>query len=181
MFRGDGYDKGRSVIWQVAWLIINSTLFKRWWMPAAGRRLILRAFGAKIGKRVLIRHQVEIHWPWKLSIGDHSWVGVGVWILNLEPVSIGPDTCVSQGAMLCTGSHDAGSPTFEFDNRPIVIGSGVWIAARATVLRGVTVHDDAVIGACALVIKDVPARAKVLAPTALTASVSGSGSGKAEQ
>lgn len=164
-FSGEGYDKGRSGLWQVAWLVVDSVFFKRWWMPAPARATILRMFGAEIGQGVLIRHDVTIHWPWKLAIGDHSWIGVGAWILNLEHVRIGSNTCISQDVLLCTGSHQRHSPTFEFDNGPIEIGDGVWVAARATVLRGVRIADGALIGACALVTHDVGADECVLAPT----------------
>lgn len=163
-FTGDGYDKGRSTIWQVAWLICDSTVFRRWWLPERWRVGLLRRFGATIGEGVKIRHNVTIHWPWKLAIGEHSWIGVGAWILNLEPVTIGANTCISQDVLLCTGSHDRRSPTFEFDNGPIVIGDGVWVATRATVLRGVTIGHDAVIGATALVTRDVSAGTTVIAP-----------------
>jgi len=163
-FTGAGYDKGRSAAWQVGWLVCQSTVFRRWWMPARGRAWLLRAFGADLGDGVLVRDNVTIHWPWKLRVGDHSWIGAGAWILNLEPVSIGRDTCISQGALLCAGSHDHRSPSFEFDNAPITIGDEVWVAARATVLRGVTIGDRALIGACALVTHDVAPGARVLAP-----------------
>jgi putative colanic acid biosynthesis acetyltransferase WcaF len=126
------------------------------------RTTILRWFGATIAPGVLIRHEVKIHWPWKLTVGEHSWIGEGSWILNLEPVTIGSNSCISQGVLLCTGSHDRNSPTFEFDNAAIWIGDSVWVAARATVLRGVTIHDGATIGATALVSRDVPAGATVL-------------------
>jgi putative colanic acid biosynthesis acetyltransferase WcaF len=166
-FSGYGYDKGRSRAWQIAWIAFQSTLFRRWWFPAAGRRAVLRSFGATVGRGVLVRHNVTIHWPWKLSIGDHSWIGDGAWILNLEPVAIGDNTCISQGALLCTGSHNRASPTFEFDNAPIVIGSGVWIAARAVVLRGVSIGDGCVVGATALVSRSLAPGQVVVAPRAL--------------
>jgi putative colanic acid biosynthesis acetyltransferase WcaF len=166
-FTGSGYDKGRGLIWQLAWLTFQSLLFRRWWFPAACRRGALRAFGASVGEGVLIRHNVTIHWPWKLDVGDHSWIGDGAWILNLESVTIGANTCISQGVMLCTGSHDRHSPTFEFDNGPISIGSSVWIATRATVLRGVSIGDGCVIGATALVTGDLAAGQVALAPRAL--------------
>lgn len=167
-FTGAGYDKGRSVVWQVAWLAASSVLVTPWWIPLRLRLAVLRAFGAEIGSGVLLRHRVRIHWPWKLTIGDDSWIGEDVWILNLEPVTIGSDVCVSQSAFLCTGSHDRRSPTFEFDNGPIVVEDGAWIAARATVLRGCTVGHDAVVGAGALVVEDVAPGAVVLAPAATT-------------
>lgn len=165
-FQGTGYDKGRRGATQALWLLVSGLVFTRWWCPAGARVRILRAFGARIGDGVNIKPRVRIHWPWLLSVGDHSWLGEGAWILNLVPVRIGSQSIVSQDVLLCTGSHDIGSPSFEFDNAPIVIGDGVWIAARATVLRGVTIGDNAVVGATALVVKDVPAGATVLAPVA---------------
>lgn len=163
-FTGRGYDKGRGRGWQAAWLCCQWALFRPAFVPARARSALLRAFGAQLGDGVLIRDNVTIHWPWKLTVGDHSWIGARTWILNLEPVVIGRDTCISQGVFLCTGSHDRHSPTFEFDNAPIRIGDEVWVAAQATVLRGVEVGDGAVIGACALVTRDVDAGTTVLAP-----------------
>lgn len=173
-FSGRGYDKGRPVGWQVAWLLVSGLLVTRWWCPARLRVRLLRAFGAEIGHNVLIRHNVRVHWPWKLAIGDNSWVGDGAWILNLEPVRIGSDVCISQDVLLCTGSHDRRSPTFEFDNAPIHVDDGAWVALRATVLRGVRIGRDAVVGATALVTRDVPAGALVLAPESAVRST-GSG------
>ena len=167
-FTGAGYDKGRSGIVQVLWLFLSGILTTRWWCPMRLRLAVLRMFGATIGEGVVVRHRVRIHWPWKLTVGDHSWIGEDVWILNLEPVRIGSNVCVSQGVLLCTGSHDRHSPTFEYDNAPIVVEDGAWVAARATVLRGVTVGADATIGACALVTRSVPAGATVLAPESTT-------------
>jgi len=76
-------------------------------------------------------------------------------VLNLEPIWIGDDVCVSQGAFLCTGSHDMNSPSFEYDNGPITIGDGVWLGAQAMVLRGVTIGPGSVIAARARVSSDV--------------------------
>ncbi|WP_066909988.1 DapH/DapD/GlmU-related protein [Millisia brevis] len=165
-FTGAGYDKGRPVHIQALWLAVSGLVLTRWWCPGRVRVAILRAFGATIADNVLIRHRVRIHWPWKLTVGADTWIGEDTWILNLEPVTIGSDVCISQAVLLCTGSHDRRSPTFEFDNAPIVIEDGAWVAARATVLRGVTVGTDAVVGATALVTADVPAGTTVLAPRA---------------
>jgi putative colanic acid biosynthesis acetyltransferase WcaF len=138
----------------------------RWWCPPSIRAGILRFFGAQIGRGVNIRHGVRIHWPWKLIIGDNTWVGEQTWILNLEPVRIGDDVCISQDVFLCTGSHDRHSPTFEFDNGPITVGDGVWVAARATILRGATIGHDSVIGATALVTGDVEPGSILVGPLA---------------
>ena len=102
-------------------------------------------------------------------IGDNSWVGVGADLYNLEPITIGSDVCISQQSYLCTGSHDRRSPTFEFDNAPIVVEDGAWLCARSMVLRGVTIGANSVVGAMALVTSDVPPDSLVHAtrPTAL--------------
>lgn len=167
-FTGAGYDKGRPKAIQALWLLASTLLCDRIWCPPKLRVAILRLFGASIGDNVLIRHNVRIHWPWKLSVGNNVWIGVDAWLLNLEKITIGSDVCISQGAFLCTGSHDANSPTFEFDNAEIVLDDGVWIAAKATVLRGVTIGANAVVGATALVHKDVPENMRVLAAPATT-------------
>jgi putative colanic acid biosynthesis acetyltransferase WcaF len=156
-FTGAGYDIGRSKLVQALWLLVSGTVFVRWWCPARLRVKLLRIFGADIGERVLVRHRVRVHWPWKLTVGDDCWIGEGAWLLNLEPITLGSNVCVSQDAFLCTGSHNRKSPTFEFDNGPIQLRDGVWIAARATVLRGVTVHEGATVAATSLVTQDVQA------------------------
>jgi len=92
---------------------------------------------------------------------------VGSYLLNLEPIEIGQDVCISQQTFLCTGSHDASDVAFEYDNAPIRVEDGAWVAARATILRGVTVGRDAIVGATALVTQDVPPGATVLAPRAV--------------
>ena len=129
-FTGAGYEKGRPWFVQLLWMIVSDALTNLWWCPNSLRVKVLRAFGAQIGNGVLIRYNVKIHWPWKLEIGDYSWLGEEAWILNLENVSIGSDCCISQQALICTGSDDS-----------------VRVATRATVLRGVTVGDGATIGA----------------------------------
>jgi putative colanic acid biosynthesis acetyltransferase WcaF len=140
---------------QAAWFTVHNLFFSKWWLPAALRPLILRIFGADIGHGVFIRHRVRVLWPWKLTVGDNSWIGEDAWILNLEPVRIGHDVCVSQGVFLCTGSHDIASPTFEYDNAPITISDEAWLGAQAMILRGVTVGRGAVIAARSRVSSDV--------------------------
>jgi putative colanic acid biosynthesis acetyltransferase WcaF len=166
-FTGDNYSKGRSWPLQLLWMAVSRYITMQWWCPNRLRVAVLRAFGAQIGTGTLIRHDVKIHWPWKLEIGDHTWIGESTWILNLEPVAIGSNTCISQGVLLCTGSHDRFSPTFEFDNGPITVGDAVWIAAQATILRGVHVAHGATVGATALVTGDVGEGATILAPRSL--------------
>ncbi|MET0861702.1 MAG: putative colanic acid biosynthesis acetyltransferase [Microbacterium sp.] len=165
-FTGAGYDRGRGTAWQVGWMLASGLVVTRWWCPPSIRATILRGFGARIGRGVNIRHGVRIHWPWKLTVGHNSWIGEQTWILNLEPVTIGDDVCISQDVFLCTGSHDRTSPTFEFDNAPIAVGDGAWIAARATILRGSDIGRDSIVGATALVNGRVEPGSIVLGPLA---------------
>jgi putative colanic acid biosynthesis acetyltransferase WcaF len=153
--RGRPYDKGRGFAWQALWVAVSALVFTQVWCPNRLRCAILRWFGADIGDGVLIKHRVTIQWPWKLSIGDNSWIGTGTELYNIDTIVIGSDVAISQHAYLCTGSHDRKSPTFEFDNGPIVIENGAWLCARTTVLRGVTVGANSIIGATALISRDV--------------------------
>jgi putative colanic acid biosynthesis acetyltransferase WcaF len=151
-----GYDKGRGVLWQAAWFAVQSAVFSAWWFPRRLRPAVLRAFGATVGENVTIRHRVRVLWPWKLEIGQDTWIGEDAWLLNLEPIAIGADVCVSQGVFVCTGSHDRRSPDFRYDNGPIVVEDGVWLAAQSLVLRGVTVGRGSVLAARAVATRDVP-------------------------
>lgn len=170
-FTGAGYSRGRSVLWQIAWLVVSGSVLMRWWCPSRVRVVVLRVFGAKIGEGANVRHNVRIHWPWKLNVGNNSWIGENTWILNLEPVNIGSNVCISQDVLLCTGSHDRHSPTFEFDNGPITVEDGAWVAARATILRGTVIRSNAVVGATALVAGgEVRAGAVMIAPAAIELS-----------
>lgn len=156
-----GYDKGRGLLWQATWFAVQNLLFGSWWCPKALRPRLLRMFGATVGENAFIRHNVRVLWPWKLSLGDNTLIGEDVWLLNLERITIGSDVCLSQGAFLCTGSHDRGSADFAYDNGPIEIKSGVWVATQALILRGVTVGTGSVVGARAVVRHDVPAGGRV--------------------
>ena len=164
--RGRSYDKGRGFAHQLGWTLASHFVVTKVWCPNTLRCAILRFFGAQLGSGVLIKHDVDIQWPWNLTMGDNSWLGVGVSIANIAPVTLGSDVCVSQQAFICSGSHDYRSPVFEYDNRPIVIEDGVWIGARATVLRGVTVGARSVVGSQSLVVKDIPTDSLASAPTA---------------
>ena len=164
-FGKGGYEKGRSVWVQASWLLIQPVLVQPWFVPNRLRLWILRKFGAQIGLGVQIRHRVRIHWPWKLEVGHDSWIGEGAWILNLETVEIGSNTCISQDVLICTGSHQFDSHSFEYDNAPVRIGDRTWLGARATILRGVTIGSDTLIGATALVHRSVPSASRVLAPS----------------
>lgn len=155
-FRPTGYDKGRGVVAQALWFATMNLLFSAWYCPRRLRPWLLRRFGASVGDNVFIRHKVRVLWPWKLTIGDDSWIGEGVWLLNLEPIEIGADVCLSQEAFLCTGSHDHRSSTFGYRNAPIVVADGAWVGARAMVLPGRSVGRCAVVAGGETLRADLP-------------------------
>jgi len=109
-----------------------------------------------VGKGLYIRPRVNIHFPWKLSIGDYCWIGERSEILNLEEVVLEDHAALAHDVYLAAAGHDIRSPTMEYKNRPITIERGAWLATRAFVGPGVRVGAQAVVAAGAVVVSDVP-------------------------
>ena len=154
---GVGYVRGRSVPVFAAWQLVKCIFFKPvfpW--PSAVKVGLLRLFGAQVGQGVCIKPQVNIHLPWKLSIGDHAWIGEEAFLLNFEPLSIGSNSCISQRAFLCGGNHDYRDPAMKYRNGPITIGDGAWVGAQVFVGPGVAIGVDAVVTAGSIVTKGLP-------------------------
>jgi putative colanic acid biosynthesis acetyltransferase WcaF len=120
------------------------------------RVALLRMFGAKIGKNVLICGGVRVHVPWNLELGDYAAIGDKVEIYNLAPIRIGAHTTVSQHTYLCASSHDYTRSDFPLYSLPITIGAQAWIAAGAFVAPGVTIGEGSVVGARSVVLRDIP-------------------------
>ena len=142
------------VVWQVTWLI-----FARFTPPPLHpwRALILRAFGAKVGRRARVHASAMIWLPGNLELGDHALIGPGVRLYNQGRITIGARSVISQRAHLCASTHDVRDPLFQLMLRPIVVGAGCWVASEAFVGPGVTVHDRAVVGARAALFSDADA------------------------
>jgi putative colanic acid biosynthesis acetyltransferase WcaF len=120
------------------------------------RRAVLVAFGARIGQAVLLRPRLRVRFPWKLSIGDRSWIGEDVWFHNQDQLTIGSDVVVSQGTFITTGSH-AHRKDMALITRPVVIEDGVWVTARCIVLGGSHIGVSALVTPGTVVSGDVPA------------------------
>jgi len=144
------------ILKRILWFYINAFIFKTSWLPFNWPKVqLLRLFGASVGSAVIIRPGVNIKHPWLLHIGNHSWIGENVWIDNLVSVHIGNHVCLSQGALILTGSHNYKDPAFGLITAPIILEDGVWIGARTIVNLGITAGSHAVLVAGAVATKDL--------------------------
>ena len=114
-------------------------------------------FGAKIGKGVTIKPGVNIKYPWKLTVGDYTWIGERVWIDCLDTVTIGSNCCLSQGALLLNGNHNYKKSTFDLMISPITIEDGVWIGAQSIITGGVTCKSHSVLAVQSVASSDMEA------------------------
>lgn len=159
-YRGSGAgEKMRRAVWEAVYAIFFRHTPR--WCLNFWRCLLLCLFGARIGAHVRINGKARIWSPKKLSIGNGSWIGEGVILYSVDSIEIGSNAVVSEGAYICTASHDIQSASFALKTAPVKIGDGAWIAARAIVLPGVVVGRGAVVGAGAVVSHDVPEMAVV--------------------
>jgi len=151
------FRKKSSIIVQLWWLL-EIVLFRLSPQAIYGwRRFLLRLFGAKIGKKVLIRPTVRTTYPWKLTVGDYSWIGDDVVLYTLGEINIGSNVVISQKSYLCTGSHDYQKQTFDIYAQPITIEDEAWVATDVFVAPGVTIGRGAVVGVRSTVLNDLPA------------------------
>ena len=149
------HDKGRGIGTRVVWHFVNALFFENSLNPSSGLKIaLLKLFGAKVGRGVLIKPGVNIKHPWFLTLGDHAWIGERAWIDNtFAPITIGSHVCVSQGVYLCTGNHDWTDPAFGLLERPLTIETGAWIGAGAKVLPGAQVASHVVVAGGAVLSK----------------------------
>lgn len=146
-------DKVKRALWMLVSAMLFRPSFHNWY---GWRRLLLRAFGARVGQNVRIRPTVKIEIPWHLELGDDVVVGDHAILYSLGPITIHDRVVVSQYAHLCAGTHDYTSSEFPLLRPPITIGEEAWVAADAFVGPGVAVGARAIVGARAVVVKDVP-------------------------
>lgn len=160
---GPDYTPGRPLIVQLLWYYTSHLLVESGVVPFSKPLvLLLRLFGAKIGTGVRVKPGVRIKFPWRLEVGDHSWIGQGVWIDNLTTVRIGSHVCISQGVYFCCGSHDHRKRSFDLMPGEITVDDGAWVAANALLLAGTKVGANALVAAGCVVNSEVPP-AKVIA------------------
>lgn len=147
----------KALVGRLLWDMLSWPLFA--WSPRQiwiWRRIVLRMFGARIGKAVHIFPTVKIAVPWNISVGAESAIGDCAKLYSLGRIDIGSQTTISQGAHLCAGSHDYRFADLPLTKPPILVGDGAWICADAFIAPGVTIGHGAIVGARAVVTKDIP-------------------------
>lgn len=145
-------------LWQLAWPLACG------WTPKpanAWRLVVLRLFGARIAGRPFVHGRARIAHPWNLTLGHRACLGEGAWVYSLAPIEIGAGATVAQEAGLCTGTHDFTDRALPLQTAPIRVGPGAFVGARSFVLPGVELGAACVVGAGAVVTRDVPPGARV--------------------
>jgi putative colanic acid biosynthesis acetyltransferase WcaF len=150
------FDPGAGVVKRTLWYFTNALFFINPLFPfRSPKPQLLRLFGARVGKGVVIHPGVNIKFPWKLTIGDHSWIGQRAWLDNLDTLTIGSHVVISQGAMIIQGSHDYKKVDYPTYTKPVVLEDGSWVGAGAIVTLGVTLKSHSVLAAGSMASKDL--------------------------
>jgi putative colanic acid biosynthesis acetyltransferase WcaF len=156
-FDNSHYHSGAGRLKMILWYLANALLMNSA-LPFSGMKArMLRLFGARIGKGVVLKPYINIKYPWKLEIGDHCWIGEQVWIDNLDQVRVGSHVCISQGAMLLCGNHNYRRSTFDLITGPITLEDGVWIGAKTVVCPGVLCGSHSVLTVGSVATKNLEA------------------------
>ena len=154
-FNNSWYKPGRNKAVLVIWYFVNLLFFRSFFPLYGAKRMLLRLFGAKVGKGVVIKPHVSIKYPLKLTIGDYVWIGESVWIDNLAHVSLGDHVCISQGALLLCGNHNYKRSTFDLIVGEIVLEEGAWAGAKTIVCPGVKMGSHSLLTVGSIATRDL--------------------------
>jgi putative colanic acid biosynthesis acetyltransferase WcaF len=158
------WDRPKSQIY--LWSIIELLLVTNPWQVSSSLRIrALKLFGAEIGQGVIFRPRTRVKFPWKLHIGDRSWIGEGVWFHNQDHIYIGSDVVLSQETFLTTGSH-AHRRDMALITRPITVENGAWVTSRSIILGGAHIGRSALVRPLTVVTGRVAENAIVSGPDA---------------
>jgi putative colanic acid biosynthesis acetyltransferase WcaF len=141
-----------ALAWEYAWALLcvwTPKPFNPW------RLFVLRLFGAKLIGKPFVHQRARIQLPWNLTMHHRACLGDRAHAYTLAPISIGEGSTIAQEAYLCSGTHDFASPALPLQTSPIQIGADVFVGARAFILPGVAIGARAIVGACAVVTKNV--------------------------
>lgn len=149
-------DRGASKIKEILWYFIKIIFFlSAFPYPSKFKVQLLRLFGTEIGIGLVVKPRVNIHFPWKLVIGDNVWIGEEAFLLNFEKLTIGNNVCISQRAFLCGGNHDYKVSSMPYRNGIITLQDGCWIGASSFIGPNVIIGTDTVVSANSVVTKSL--------------------------
>jgi len=152
-----GLDRGASKVKEMLWYAVKVVFFlSAIPYPSRFKVFLLKAFGAKVGKGLVIKPRVNIHFPWKLAVGDNVWIGEEVFFLNFELLTIGNNVCISQKVFVCGGNHDYKDPTMPYRNGVIVLEDGSWVGAASFVGPNVKIGINTIVSVGSIVTKSLP-------------------------
>jgi putative colanic acid biosynthesis acetyltransferase WcaF len=153
-----GLERGRPAWVEGLWWLTKCIFFlTRIPWPNGLKRRVLVLFGARIGEGLVMRPRVNVHFPWKLVVGDHCWIGYDCDLLNYEAITLGDHVAIAHRVFLTTGNHDYKHHAMAYRNEALLVGSGTWIASCAFIGPGVTIGEHCVVAAGSVVTKSVPA------------------------
>ena len=141
------------LIWPLVWAMFARPFPRS--IASGWKRFLLRLFGANIASTAIVYSTAKIYYPKNLIMDDYSCLASDVNCYNVDLIHIGPNSTVSQGAYLCTASHDITNSLHPLITAPILIEDQAWIAADAFIGMGVKIGRGAVVGARSAVFKNV--------------------------
>ena len=144
-FNNSWYKPGASIFKRINWYFISLAFFKSSFSLNVVKVILLKMFGAKIGKGVIIKPHINIKYPWRLRIGNYVWIGEQAWIDNLADITIEDNVCISQGAMLLCGNHNYKKTSFDLIVGSIHLKKGSWIGAKSVVCPNIVVGSHAIL------------------------------------
>lgn len=154
-YNNSWYKTGGSKLKMLLWYWTNNLFINSGWLFVSKVKIfILRLFGAKIGKNVVLKPNVNIKYPWHLFIGNNVWIGENVWVDNLTDVIIEDNVCISQGSMLLCGNHNYKKSTFDLIIGSIKLEDGSWVGAQSVVCPSVTMKSHSVLTVGSVATKD---------------------------
>ena len=157
-FDNSDYDPGRGFFFRALWYCINALVFKTYIFPFYGLKAnLLCAFGASVGAGLVIKPNVNIKYPWLLSLGENVWIGEGAWIDNLSTVDVGNNVCIYQDAFILTGNHDYSMQSFDLIVKNVTIEDGVWIGAKSIVCPGIVCESHSILTVGSVATKNLDA------------------------
>jgi putative colanic acid biosynthesis acetyltransferase WcaF len=157
-FNNAHFPKGAGPVIRLLWYVVNALFFLNPLFPFRSvKPILLRLFGASVGKDVVIHPGVNIKFPWKLTIGNHCWIGQRAWLDNIDQLILEDHVVISQGAMIVLGSHDYKHVHYPTLSAPVRLERGSWVGAGAIVTLGVTLKQHSVLAAGSVATKDLEA------------------------